>query len=136
MDNDFLGRIILERDYKISILREKLESGDLDQDILFRYLNEISRLQYRFFGHFDIINLKLESTMQEKTKAVGQSLSVLEKTISFTDGIIAALSSGSMYRHLLTPYHGRNDTVSIREKILMSGQTEIFESYGFQPLDP
>jgi hypothetical protein len=53
MKNDFLNRIVLERDYKISLLRENLELGYLDADNLLRYLNEITTLQYRFLGHSD-----------------------------------------------------------------------------------
>jgi hypothetical protein len=134
MDNDFLRRIILERDYKISLLCENLELGNiLDEDILFRNLNEITTLQYRYFGHFDIINIPASSTIEERLKSLSQSFFVLEKSISFVDGIVAALSSGSINRHLLSSYHSKkNNEISIRDKIIVSGQNEILESYGFQ----
>jgi hypothetical protein len=128
MDNDFLRRIILERDYKISLLCDIL-----DEDILFRNLNEITTLQYRYFGHFDIINIPASSTIEERLKSLSQSFFVLEKSISFVDGIVAALSSGSINRHLLSSYHSKkNNEISIRDKIIVSGQNEILESYGFQ----
>jgi hypothetical protein len=134
MDNDFLKRIILERDYKISLLRENLELGNiLDEDILFRNLNEITTLQYRYFGHFDIINIPASSTIEERLKSLSQSFFVLEKSISFVDGIVAAISSGSINRHLLSSYQSKkSNEISIRDKIIVSGQNEILESYGFQ----
>jgi hypothetical protein len=134
MDNDFLKRIILERDYKISLLHENLELGNITgEDILFRSLNETTTLQYRYFGHFDIINIPAISTIEEKLKSLTQSFFVLEKSISFTDGIVAALSSGSINRHLLSSYHAKkNNEISVRDRIIMSGQNEILESYGFQ----
>jgi hypothetical protein len=135
MKNDFLNRIILERDYKISLLREKLEAGNLEKDILFQSLNEIAILQYRFLGHSDIINLTAKSTVEEKLKSAREGLFVLEKSISFVDGIVAALSSDSIHRHLLTPYYGKNNEFSVRDKIIIYGQNEIFESHGFQSSD-
>jgi hypothetical protein len=133
MNNDFLKRVILERDYKISLLRENLELGNLDKEILFESLNEITTLQYRYFGHFDIINFPATATVEERLKSLMQSFVVLEKSISFIDGIVAALSSGSMNRHLLSAYHAtRNNEISVRDKILVSGKNEILESYGFQ----
>jgi hypothetical protein len=123
MNNDFLKRIILERDYKISLLRENLESGHLiDEEVL-----------YRYFGHFDVVNIPATSTIEEKLKSLTQSFFVLEKSITFVDGIIAALSCGSTNRHLLSSYHSKkiNET-SVRDRIIMSGQNEILESYGFQ----
>jgi hypothetical protein len=134
MNNDFLKRIILERDYKISLLRENLESGHLiDEEALFRYLNEITTLQYRYFGNFDVINIPATSTTEEKLKSLTQSFFVLEKSITFIDGIIAALSSGSTNRHLLSSYHSKKiNEISVRDRIIMSGQNEILESYGFQ----
>jgi hypothetical protein len=130
MKNDFLDRIVLERDYKISLLHENLELGYLDADSLFRYLNEITTLQYRFFGHSDIINITDKSTVDEKLKSAMQSLFVLEKSISFIDGIVSALSSDSMNRHLLNPYYGRTNETSVRDRIIISGQHEIIEIYG------
>jgi hypothetical protein len=135
MKNDFLNRIVLERDYKISLLHEKIETGNLEKDILFQSLNEIAILQYRFLGHSDIINLTAESTIEEKLKSAREGLLVLEKSISFVDGIVAALSSDSIHRHLLTPYYGRNNEFSVRDKIIVYGQNEILESRGFQPSD-
>ncbi|WP_404785409.1 hypothetical protein [Altericista sp. CCNU0014] len=135
MDNDFLKRIILERDYKTSLLRENLELGNIDKDILFQSLNEIATLQYRYFGHFDIINIPAGSTIEEKLKSMKQSFFVLEKSVAFVDGIVAALSSGSINRHLLSPYHAKNNEMSIRNRIIVSGHNEILESYGFQPSD-
>jgi hypothetical protein len=130
MKNDFLNRIVSERDYKISLLRENLELGYLDADNLLRYLNEITTLQYRFLGHSDIINISEQSTVDEKLKSMMQSLFVLERSISFIDGIVAALSSDSINRHLLNPYHGKINEISVRDKIIISGQNEIFEIYG------
>jgi uncharacterized protein (DUF2164 family) len=136
MDNDFLKRILLERDYKISLLHENLELGNIDGDILFQYLNEITTLQYRYFGHFDVINIPASSTIEEKLKSLTQSFFVLEKSISFADGIVAALSSDSTNRHLLSAYHSKkNNDISIRDRIIVSGQNEILESYGFQLSD-
>ena len=138
MDNEFLRRILLERDYKISLLRENLELGNIDKDTLFRHLNEITTLQYRYFGHFDITHthMPLSSTTEEKLKSITQSFFVLEKSISFIDGIVAALSSGSINRHLLSAYHfKKNNDISIRDQIIVSGQNEILESYGFQLSD-
>jgi hypothetical protein len=130
MKNDFLNRIISERDYKISLLRENLELGYLDADNLWRYLNEITTLQYRFLGHSDIINISEKLTVDEKLRSTMQSLAVLEKSISFVDGIVAALASDSINRHLLNPYHGRINEISVRDKIIINGQNEIFEIYG------
>jgi hypothetical protein len=130
MKNDFLNRIILERDYKITLLRENLESGYLDADNLFRYLNEIATLQYRFFGHSDIINVTEQSTVDEKLKSSFQSFFVLEKSISFIDGMVAALSSNSINRHLLNPYYGRTEDTPVRDKIIVSGHNEILKIYG------
>ncbi len=130
MKNDFLNRIVSERDYKISLLRENLELGYLDADNLLRYLNEIITLQYRFLGHSDIINISEKSTVDEKLKSTIQSLFVLERSISFIDGIVAALASDSINRHLLNPYHGRTNEISVRDKIIVSGQNEIFGIYG------
>jgi len=135
MKSDFLKRIILERDYKISLLREKLEAGNLDKDILFQSLNEIATLQYRFLGHSDIITLMAKSTVEEKLKSMMEGLFVLEKSISFVDGIVAALSSDSIHRHLLTPYYGRNNEFSVRDKIIVYGQNEILESHDFWSSD-
>ena len=138
MDNEFLKRILLERDYKISLLRENLELGNINKDTLFRHLNEITTLQYRYFGHFDIthVHIPLSSTTEEKLKSITQSFFVLEKSISFIDGIAAALSSGSTNRHLLSAYHfKKNNDISIRDQIIVSGQNEILESYGFQLSD-
>jgi hypothetical protein len=137
MDNDFLKRIVLERDYKISLLHENLELGNImDEEILFRNLNEITTLQYRYFGHFDIINIPASSTIEEKLKSLTQSFFVLEKSISFTDGIVAALSSGSINRHLLSSYHSKkNNEISVRDRIITNGKNEILESYGFQLID-
>jgi hypothetical protein len=135
MKSDFLNRIILERDYKISLLREKLEVGNLEQDILFQSLNEIATLQYRFLGHSDIINLTAKSTAEEKLKSAREGLFVLEKSIAFVDGIVAALSSDSIHRHLLTPYYGRNNEFSVRDKIIVYGQNEILNSHGFRSPD-
>jgi hypothetical protein len=135
MKNDFLNRIILERDYKISLLREKIETGNLEKDILFQSLNEITILQYRFLGHSDINNLTAKSTVEEKLKSAREGIFVLEKSISFVDGIVAALSSDSIHRHLLTPYYGRNNEFSVRDKIIVYGQNEILESHGFQSSD-
>ncbi len=132
MNNDFLSRIILERDYKISLLREDLESGNLNKDNLFRHLNDVATLQYRLFGHFDIIQLTGKLTIEEKQKFVTQSFFVLEKSISFIDGIVAALSSDSIHRHLLNPYYGSNNEISIRDKIIVNGQNEILTSYDFR----
>ena len=132
MNNDFLSRIILERDYKISLLREDLESGNLNKDNLFRHLNDVATLQYRLFGHFDIIQLTGKLTIEEKQKFVTQSFFVLEKSISFIDGIVAALSSDSIYRHLLNPYYGSNNEICIRDKIIVNGQNEILTSYDFR----
>jgi hypothetical protein len=134
MDNDFLKRIILERDYKISLLRENLELGNIvDEDILFRNLNEITTLQYRYLGHFDIINIPASSTIEERLKSLTQSFFVLEKSVSFVDGIVATLSSGSINRHLLSSYHAKkNQEISVRDRIIMNGKNEILESYGFQ----
>jgi hypothetical protein len=134
MNKDFLKRIILERDYKISLLRENLELGDvIDEDVLFRSLNDITTLQYRYFGHFDVVNIPASSTIEERLKSLAQSFFVLEKSISFTDGIVAALSSGSINRHLLSSYHSKkSNEISVRDKIIVSGQNEILESYGFQ----
>jgi hypothetical protein len=130
MKNDFLNRIVSERDYKISLLRENLELGYLDADNLLRYLSEITTLQYRFLGHADIIHISEQSTVDKKLKSTMQSLLILERSISFTDGIVAALSSDSINRHLLNPYHGRINEISVRDKIIISGQNEIFEIYG------
>ena len=130
-----------QRDYKISLLQENLELGNLDKDSLFESLNEITTLQYRYFGHFDIINFSTPATIEERLKierlkSLVQSFSVLEKSISFVDGIVAALSSGSINRHLLSAYHATiNNDISIRDKIIVSGKNEILESYGFQLSD-
>jgi hypothetical protein len=132
MNNDFLNRIILERDYTISLLRENLESGNLNKDNLFRHLNDIATLQYRFFGHSDITKLTTKVTIEEKQKFVTQSFFVLEKSIAFIDGIVAALSSDSMNRHLLNPYYGSNNEISIRDKVIVNGQNEILTSYDFR----
>jgi hypothetical protein len=132
MNNDFLRRIILERDYKISLLQETLESGNLNKDSLFRHLNEITTLQYRLFGHFEIIKLTGKLTIEEKQKFVTQSFFVLEKSISFIDGIVAALSSDSIHRHLLNPYYESNNEISVRDKIIINGQNEILTSYDFR----
>lgn len=129
MDNEFLDRIILDRDYKISILRENIEIGDLDVDILYRFLNDIARLQYRYFGHSDILNLTEKSTVDERLQSIKQSLMVLDKSIAFVDGVVAALSTDSQNRHLLKPYHGRNGQESIRDKILVNGKNQIFDFY-------
>jgi hypothetical protein len=137
MNNDFLTRIILERDYKISLLGENLELGNIDKDTLFRYLNEIATLQYRYFRHLDIVHTHIpaSSITEEKLKSITQSFFVLEKSISFVDGIVAALSSDSINRHILSPYYAKNNEISVRNRIIVSGQNEILESYGFQPSD-
>lgn len=137
MNNEFLKRIILERDYKISVFRENLELGNIEKDTLFRHLNDITTLQYRYFGHFDIVHPRLPAilTTEEKLKAITQSFFVLEKSISFIDGIVAALSSDSMNRHILSSYHAKNNEISIRNRIIVSGQNEILESYGFHSSD-
>ncbi|HEY9825382.1 MAG TPA: hypothetical protein V6D19_08035 [Stenomitos sp.] len=132
MRNEFLDRIISERDYKISLLRENLDAGDLDQDSLFQQLNAIATLQYRLFGHSDIITLVAKSTIYEKQKFVTQSFLVLEKSISFVDGIVAALASDSMNRHLFNSYYGIKNEASVRDKIIENGQNEILASYNLQ----
>ena len=135
MNHDFLNRIVIERDYKISLLSEMLELGNLDKDILFRRLNEITTLQYRFLGHFDIVNLTIKPTLASRLRCVMQSFDVLEKSISFTDGVVASLSSDSMNRNLLNSYHGSNEEICVREKIMVNGQHRILESYGLWPSD-
>ncbi|MGB8699636.1 MAG: hypothetical protein WCD18_09495 [Thermosynechococcaceae cyanobacterium] len=133
MNSEFLDRIIIERDYKISLLRENLELGQLEYDILFQYLNNIATLQYRFLGHSDIMSLKGELSIEDKLKSVMQSFVVLEKSISFIDGIVAALSSDSTNRHLLTPYYGKSNDASVRDKIIINGRNGILEIYGLMP---
>ena len=133
MSSDFLNRIILERNYKISLLQETIEHGHLDKESLFHYLNEITKLQYRFIGHSNIVNLTESSTAAEHLKSKVQSFSVLENSISFVDGIVAALGSACINRHLLAPYHGKMQETSVREELIASGQNEILETYGLKP---
>ncbi len=133
MSSDFLSRIILERNYKISLLRETLELGNLDKESLFHYLNEITKLQYRFIGHSRIMSLTENSTAEESLESKIQSFSVLENSISFIDGIVAALGSASVNRHLLAPYHGKSQETSVREELIDRGQNEILETYGLRP---